>query len=62
MNARLDDLLAKYEPDASNYLIEKKFLRAGQTYRDLDAMTAQRILTQPSKIIAILEGIRKGSV
>lgn len=60
--ARLDELLAKYEPDASNYLVEKKFLRAGQTYRDLDAMTAQRILTQPSKIIAILEGIRKGSV
>ena len=62
VTARLDDLLAKYEPDASNYLTEKKFLRVGQTYRDLDAMTAQRILTQPSKIIAILEGIRKGSV
>lgn len=62
VNARLDELLSKYEPDASDYLIEKKFLRAGQTYRDLDAMTAQRILAQPSKIIAILEGIRKGSV
>ena len=62
VSARLDELLSKFEPDASNYLIEKKFLRSGQTYRDLDAMTAQRILAQPSKIIAILTDIRKGGV
>lgn len=61
VTARLDELLAKYEPHASDYLIEKKFLRAGQTYRDLDAMTAQRILTQPSKIIAILSEIKGAS-
>jgi hypothetical protein len=58
----LDELLSKFEPDASNYLIEKKFLRVGQTYRDLDAMTAQRILAQPSKIVGILNEVRKGSL
>jgi hypothetical protein len=62
VSARLDELLSKFEPDASNYLIEKKFLRVGQTYRDLDAMTAQRILAQPSKIVAILNEIQKGSL
>jgi hypothetical protein len=60
--SRLDDLLAKYEPTASEYLVSKSFLRAGQTYRDLDAMTAQRILANPSKIVTILEGIRKESL
>lgn len=62
VSARLDDLLAKLEPDVSNYLIEKKFLRAGQTYHDLDAMTAQRILAQPAKIIGIVSEIRKASL
>ena len=60
--SRLDDLLSKYEPTASEYLVSKSFLRAGQTYRDLDAMTAQRILANPSKIVTILEGIRKESL
>ena len=55
---RLDDLLSKYEPDASNYLIEKKYIKVGQTYRELDAMTAQRVLGNPSKMISILEGLR----
>jgi hypothetical protein len=56
--ARLDDMLAKYEPDATNYLLEKKYLKAGQTYRDLDAITAQRVLGNPAKMIGILEGLR----
>lgn len=59
--ARLDDVLAKYEPHASNYLIEKKLLREGLTYKSLDAMTAQRILSNPSKIVGILEGIVNAS-
>jgi hypothetical protein len=54
----LDELLAAYEPDASNYLIEKKLIKEGKTYRDLDAMTAQRVLGNPSKMISILEGLR----
>jgi hypothetical protein len=62
VNGRLDDLLGKYEPTASEYLVTKGYLRAGQTYRDLDAMTAQRILANPSKILTILEGIRKESL
>ena len=56
--ARLDELLAKYEPDATNYLVEKKLLKEGQTYKNLDAMTAQRVLGNPAKIISILEGLR----
>ena len=59
--ARLDELLAKYEPDATNYLVEKKLLKAGQTYRDLDAITAQRVLSNPSKIVGILEGLKNPS-
>lgn len=56
--ARLDELLASYEPDASNYLIEKKLIKEGKTYRDLDAMTAQRVLSNPTKILAILDGLK----
>jgi hypothetical protein len=58
VTARLDDLLAKYEPDASNYLIEKKLIKEGQTYHNLDAMTAQRVLSNPAKILAILDGLK----
>ena len=56
--ARLDELLAAYEPDATNYLIEKKLIKEGKTYRDLDAMTAQRVLSNPAKILAILDGLK----
>lgn len=59
--ARLDEVLAKFEPHATNYLVEKKLLKEGKTYRDLDAMTAQRILSNPSKIVGILEGIVNAS-
>jgi hypothetical protein len=59
--ARLDELLAKFEPHATNYLIEKKLIKDGKTYRDLDAMTAQRIMSNPSKIVGILEGIVNAS-
>lgn len=59
--ARLDEVLAKYEPHATNYLIEKKLLREGQTYKNLDAMTAQRVLSNPTKIVGILEGIVNAS-
>jgi hypothetical protein len=58
IQGRLDDLLLKYEPNASNYLVTKGYLKAGQSYRDLDAMTAQRILASPAKIVGILEGIK----
>lgn len=55
--ARLDELLGKYEPKATAYLLDKKYIRPGQNYRDLDAITAQRILSNPGKIIGILEGL-----
>ena len=54
---RLTELLDKYEPNATKYLLDKGYLRAGQTYHDLDAMTAQRVLSNPTKIIGILEGL-----
>jgi hypothetical protein len=54
---RLTELLDKYEPNATKYLLEKGYLRAGQTYHELDAMTAQRVLSNPTKIIGILEGL-----
>ncbi|NDF27694.1 MAG: hypothetical protein EB153_09145 [Nitrosopumilaceae archaeon] len=54
LHARLDELLLKFEPNASQYLIEKGYLKNGQTYKDLDAMTAQRLIASPSKIITIL--------
>lgn len=56
--ARLDELLGKYEPAATNYLMAKGYLKSNQNYRDLDAMTAQRMLASPAKIIGILEGIK----
>lgn len=59
--ARLDEVLAKFEPHATNYLIEKKLLKEGKNYRDLDAMTAQRILSNPTKIVGILEAIVNAS-
>lgn len=58
VKGRLDDLLQRYEPNASLYLITKGYLKNNQTYRDLDAMTAQRILAAPDKIIGILNGIK----
>jgi len=57
VTARLDELLEKYEPKATAYLIEKKYIKAGQTYRDLDAITAQRVLSNPAKIVGILEAM-----
>ena len=58
LTSRLDELLGKYEPNATNYLMVKGYLKQGQTYRDLDAMTAQRMLASPAKIIGILEGVK----
>jgi hypothetical protein len=55
--SRLSALLDKYEPKATEYLIVKGYIKNGQTYRDLDAITAQRILGNPSKIIGILEAV-----
>jgi hypothetical protein len=59
--ARLDEVLAKFEPHATNYLIEKKLLKEGTTYKNLDAMTAQRVLSNPTKIVGILEAIVNAS-
>ena len=55
---RLEELLGKYEPRATEYLRSKNIIGAKQTYLELDAMTAQRILASPAKIIGILEGIK----
>jgi hypothetical protein len=57
VNDRLDELLGKYEPLASQYLIEKGYIKDTQSYIDLDAMTAQKILSNPTKIIGILESL-----
>jgi hypothetical protein len=55
--SRLEELLGKYEPKATEYLIGKGYIKQGSTFRDLDAMTAQRVLSNPGKIIGILEGL-----
>lgn len=55
--SRLEELLGKYEPKATEYLIGKGYIKQGATFRDLDAMTAQRVLSNPGKIIGILEGL-----
>lgn len=57
VNDRLDELLGKYEPIASHYLAEKGYIKQGQSYINLDAMTAQKILSNPSKILGILESL-----
>lgn len=57
LTGRLDELLGKYEPLASQYLAEKGYIKQGQNYTNLDGLTAQKILSNPSKIIGILEGI-----
>jgi len=59
VKGRLDSLLQKYEPRATKYLAEKGYIKAGESYRDLDAMTAQRILAAPDKIIGILETVKQ---
>jgi hypothetical protein len=58
LNDRLDELLMKYEPRASEYLKSKGYIKPNQTYRDLDAMTAQRFLASPAKMINILEATK----
>lgn len=55
--SRLEELLGKYEPKATEYLVGKGYIKQGSTFRDLDAMTAQRVLSNPGKIIGILEGL-----
>lgn len=57
VSGRLDEILLKYEPRASEYFVSKGYLNKGQSYRELDAMTAQRILASPAKVIGILEGL-----
>lgn len=52
--SRLENLLEKYEPKASEYLISKNLIKQGQTYRDLDSMSANRLLTNPEKLIDII--------
>lgn len=52
LKARLDDLLAAYEPRASQELISWGYIKEGQTYADLDAMSAERLLNNPAKFLA----------
>ena len=52
LQSRLDELLASYEPRATQELISLNYIKAGQTYRDLDALSAQRLLDSPAKFLA----------
>lgn len=52
LKQRLDELLAAYEPRASQELISWGYIKDGQTYADLDAMSAERLLNNPAKFLA----------
>lgn len=56
LKGRLDDLLAEYEPRASAELIRLGYIKEGQTYADLDAMSADRLLGNPAKFLNRING------
>ena len=55
LNKRLDDLLLIHEPSASRELIKLGYIKEGQNYYDLDALSAGRLLDNPAKFISRLE-------
>lgn len=52
LDQRLHDLLLIHEPNATQELIKLGYIRQGQTYTDLDAMSAVRLLDNPAKFLA----------
>lgn len=55
LNDRLHDLLLIHEPRASQELIKLGYIKEGQTYTDLDPMSACRLLDNPAKFLARIQ-------
>lgn len=55
LNNRLHDLLLVHEPRATQELIKLGYIKEGQTYTDLDPMSAVRLLDNPSKFLARIQ-------
>ena len=55
LNNRLHDLLLVHEPRATQELIRLGYIKEGQTYTDLDPMSAVRLLDNPSKFLARIQ-------
>ena len=55
LNDRLHDLLLIHEPRASQELIKLGYIKEGQTYTDLDPMSACRLLDSPAKFLARIQ-------
>lgn len=56
LKSRLDDLLLIHEPQASLELVRLGYIKEGQTYADLDAMSAERLLNNPAKFLSRIDG------
>lgn len=56
LNNRLHDLLLIHEPRASQELVRLGYIKEGQTYTDLDALAACRLLDNPAKFLARIQG------
>jgi hypothetical protein len=55
LNNRLHDLLLVHEPRATQELIKLGYIKEGQTYTDLDPMSAVRLLDNPAKFLARIQ-------
>jgi hypothetical protein len=55
LNSRLHDLLLVHEPRSTQELIKLGYIKDGQTYTDLDPMSAVRLLDNPAKFLARIQ-------
>jgi hypothetical protein len=55
LNQRLHDLLLIHEPKATEELVRLGYIKDGQTYTDLDPMSAVRLLDNPAKFLARIQ-------
>jgi hypothetical protein len=55
LDGRLHDLLLIHEPRATNELIKLNYIKAGQTYTDLDPLSAVKLLDNPAKFLARIQ-------
>jgi hypothetical protein len=55
LNQRLHDLLLIHEPRATQELVRLGYIKEGETYTDLDPMSAVRLLDSPAKFLARIQ-------
>lgn len=51
---RLDEILGPFEGKANTYLVEKGYIKQGQTYREVSLETATRIVGNPQKLLSLI--------